>query len=361
MNQSTPSPTLPAGLQTGNVVAGQVGNTNPLQAGSIVALPPGSVVNVNINGKIVPVKTVPAPGVAQTTPLPVPPPTLSSTTLNVPGPTSSVVQTQTLPVTTSTNVQLGSTVNSTIPLPPTTVPFSTQSIQVPTQSTFVQNQTVDLTSSGPQSPPTPTVRTLPPRIVKNQLPPKYNTVTLPPKVVQTRLTPIGPPPTPQLSLPTPPVVTLPPTTSTQSVTLPPPVQSVSLPTTVQSQTLVSPPLTATTSSIQTIPGAVQTYGTPYATSSINSLPFATTSVGGVYGTTSVGPITAPFGSSSIANVGYGNSVLTSSTTPAVGSSVGYGTASMDIYIQIHAFVTYHNHKHSGIEHKHVWNYKGGNR
>ena len=53
MNQSTPSPTLTAGLQTGSVAAGQVGNTNPLQAGSIVSLPPGSVVNVNIGGKIV--------------------------------------------------------------------------------------------------------------------------------------------------------------------------------------------------------------------------------------------------------------------------------------------------------------------
>ena len=46
-----------------------------------------------------------------------------------------------------------------------------------------------------------------------------------------------------------------------------------------------------------------------------TLPFGTTSVGGT------------FGSSSIANVGLGNPLLTSSTTPVVGSSVGYGTSS----------------------------------
>ena len=40
---------------------------------------------------------------------------------------------------------------------------------------------------------TPTVRTLPPRVVKNTLPPQYKTQTLPPKVVTTRLQPIFPP------------------------------------------------------------------------------------------------------------------------------------------------------------------------
>ena len=40
---------------------------------------------------------------------------------------------------------------------------------------------------------TPTVRTLPPKIVKNTLPPQYKTNTLPPKVVTTRLQPIFPP------------------------------------------------------------------------------------------------------------------------------------------------------------------------
>ena len=40
---------------------------------------------------------------------------------------------------------------------------------------------------------TPTVRTLPPKIVKNTLPPQYKTNTLPPKVVTTRLQPIYPP------------------------------------------------------------------------------------------------------------------------------------------------------------------------
>ena len=40
---------------------------------------------------------------------------------------------------------------------------------------------------------TPTVRTLPPKVVKNTLPPQYKTNTLPPKVVTTRLQPIYPP------------------------------------------------------------------------------------------------------------------------------------------------------------------------
>ena len=40
---------------------------------------------------------------------------------------------------------------------------------------------------------TPTVRTLPPKVVKNTLPPQYKTNTLPPKVVTTRLQHIIPP------------------------------------------------------------------------------------------------------------------------------------------------------------------------
>ena len=48
---------------------------------------------------------------------------------------------------------------------------------------------------------TPTVRTLPPKIVKNTLPPQYKTNTLPPKVVTTRLQPIFPPGAGQTSIP----------------------------------------------------------------------------------------------------------------------------------------------------------------
>ena len=48
---------------------------------------------------------------------------------------------------------------------------------------------------------TPTVRTLPPKIVKNTLPPQYKTQNLPPKVVTTRLQPIFPPGTAPTSLP----------------------------------------------------------------------------------------------------------------------------------------------------------------
>ena len=48
---------------------------------------------------------------------------------------------------------------------------------------------------------TPTVRTLPPKVVKNTLPPQYKTQNLPPKVVTTRLQPIFPPGTTPSALP----------------------------------------------------------------------------------------------------------------------------------------------------------------
>ena len=48
---------------------------------------------------------------------------------------------------------------------------------------------------------TPTVRTLPPKVVKNTLPPQYKTQQLPPKVVTTRLQPIFPPGTAPTALP----------------------------------------------------------------------------------------------------------------------------------------------------------------
>ena len=40
--------------------------------------------------------------------------------------------------------------------------------------------------------PTPTVKTLPPRVVKTTLPPQYKTHTLPPKIVRVNLPPVGP-------------------------------------------------------------------------------------------------------------------------------------------------------------------------
>ena len=55
--------------------------------------------------------------------------------------------------------------------------FPAQSGQLPPEA--YQNQT-------------PTVRTLPQKIVKNTLPPQYKTNTLPPKVVTTKLQPIFP-------------------------------------------------------------------------------------------------------------------------------------------------------------------------
>ena len=46
--------------------------------------------------------------------------------------------------------------------------------------------------------PTPTVRTLPPKVVRTTLPPQYKTQTLPPKVVRVNLPPIGTPAAPPI-------------------------------------------------------------------------------------------------------------------------------------------------------------------
>ena len=67
-----------------------------------------------------------------------------------------------------------------------------------TYTSNVQTSVVPTTSfAGAGAPqiignPTPTVRTLPPRVVKTTLPPQYKTNTLPPKIVRVNLPPIGP-------------------------------------------------------------------------------------------------------------------------------------------------------------------------
>ena len=60
------------------------------------------------------------------------------------------------------------------------------SVQVPaytTTSVPVQTMASVVQTAPAEGNPTPTVRTLPAKIVRNQLAPKYNTVTLPAKVV----------------------------------------------------------------------------------------------------------------------------------------------------------------------------------
>ena len=54
-------------------------------------------------------------------------------------------------------------------------------------SGFPSSGPVDLRSAQP------TVRTLPPKVVKTTLPPQYKTVNLPPKIVKTNLPPLYPP------------------------------------------------------------------------------------------------------------------------------------------------------------------------
>ena len=50
--------------------------------------------------------------------------------------------------------------------------------------------------------PQPTVKTLPPKLIKNTLPPKFKTVTLKAKVVKSELPPIGPAATTPTTTPT---------------------------------------------------------------------------------------------------------------------------------------------------------------
>jgi len=258
MLQTTQQVPLTQTLKT-SITPAQGGITNTVRAGSIVQLPVGSIVPVNVNGQIVNVKTVPAP-VQQTT-------------------------------------------------------YSTQSIPAQTY----QTTSIKQTATGPT--PTPQLRTLPPRYVKNELPAQYKTVTLPAKYVTTRLPPIGPPPTPAnlLSVPTtatstltPPVITstLPPETVT-SVPVPPPITSSVVPQPMSSVVVAQPAATTVTNVIpaqQFLNKSIK-MGAP-----IQSLPVQTV-------TTSINPIATPFGTTPVGAIGTplystGSSpVLTSQIVP----------------------------------------------
>lgn len=159
----------------------QQSNMAPVQSGSIMQVPPGTMVPVQAGGSIVMVPTQP-------------------------------VATQSVQMSVQPQYQ-------------------TTSYQPQVQTTTYQTQ-VETEPQLPYEPApsygqttTPQLKTLEPRIIRNQLPPQHKTVTLPAKIVTTRLPPIGPPPTPELNLQLPPP-TLPPAQTIQSVVVPEPVQPV---------------------------------------------------------------------------------------------------------------------------------------
>ena len=153
----------------------QQSNMAPVQSGSIMQVPPGTMVPVQAGGSIVMVPTQPV--------------ATQSVQMSV----------QPQYQTTSYQPQVETTYQTQVETEP----------QLPYEPAPSYGQTT-----------TPQLKTLQPRIVRNQLPPQHKTVTLPAKIVTTRLPPIGPPPTPELNLQLPPAQTI------QSVVVPEPVQPV---------------------------------------------------------------------------------------------------------------------------------------
>ena len=201
-------------------------NMAPVQPGSLLQLPPGSMVPVQAGNSIVYVPTQPVATQASTVNMSVQQP----------------IQYQTQPV-----------------------QYQTQSVQYVEPEPFVEQQAFPQLENVTEAPEygsttTPQLKTLQPRIVRNELPPQYKQVTLPAKIITTRLPPIGPPPTPELNfqLPPPPVETVQysqPVEQVQSVMIPQPVQqvqSVMVPQTImapQYQTVSVPAPAYQTSSI----------------------------------------------------------------------------------------------------------------
>jgi hypothetical protein len=204
-------------------------NMAPVQAGSILQLPPGSMVPVQAGNSIVYVPTQP-------------------------------IATQQVSV--QPQVQ-----------------YQTQTYQAPVE-TQVQSQFDPSTANLQEAPQygnttTPQLKTLQPRIVRNELPPQYKRVVLPAKVITTRLPPIGPPPTPELNFQLPP-----PAETYQSVTVPQPVQTV--------QSVVVPQPVQTVQSVM-MPMSVQ--APQYQTASVPMPAYQTASIPQLsqpnFGTTSV--------------------------------------------------------------------------
>ena len=208
-------------------------NMAPVQAGSILQLPPGSMVPVQAGNSIVYVPTQP-------------------------------IATQ--QVSAQPQVQ-----------------YQTQTYQAPVE-TQVQSQFDPSTANLQEAPQygnttTPQLKTLQPRIVRNELPPQYKRVVLPAKVITTRLPPIGPPPTPELNFQLPP-----PAETYQSVTVPQPVQtvqSVMVPQPVQTVQSVMMPVSVQAPQYQTASVPMPAYQTA-SIPQLSQPNFGTTSVTAQY-------------------------------------------------------------------------------
>ncbi len=207
-------------------------NMAPVQAGSILQLPPGSMVPVQAGNSIVYVPTQP-------------------------------IATQ--QVSAQPQVQ-----------------YQTQTYQAPVET--VQSQFDPSTANLQEAPQygnttTPQLKTLQPRIVRNELPPQYKRVVLPAKVITTRLPPIGPPPTPELNFQLPP-----PAETYQSVTVPQPVQtvqSVMVPQPVQTVQSVMMPMSVQAPQYQTASVPMPAYQTA-SIPQLSQPNFGTTSVTAQY-------------------------------------------------------------------------------
>jgi len=236
-------------------------NMAPVQAGSILQLPPGSMVPVQAGNSIVYVATQP-------------------------------IATQQVSV--QPQVQ-----------------YQTQTYQAPVETQYVEPEPVvqsQFDATGLQEAPeygnttTPQLRTLTPKVVRNKLPPQYKQVVLPAKVVTTRLPPIGPPPTPELNFQLPP----PPAETYQSVTVSQPavetqVQSVMVPQPVpQVQSVVVPQPVQQVQSVM-IPQPVQQVQSVMVPQSIQVPQYQTTSVPlPAYQTASIQQLSQPkFGTTSV--------------------------------------------------------------
>ena len=211
-------------------------NMAPVQAGSILQLPPGSMVPVQAGNSIVYVPTQP-------------------------------IATQQVSV--QPQVQ-----------------YQTQTYQAPVETQYEQVQSqFDPSTANLQEAPqygnttTPQLKTLQPRIVRNELPPQYKRVVLPAKVITTRLPPIGPPPTPELNFQLPP-----PAETYQSVTVPKPVQtvqSVMVPQPVQTVQSVMMPMSVQAPQYQTASVPMPAYQTA-SIPQLSQPNFGTTSVTAQY-------------------------------------------------------------------------------
>ena len=208
-------------------------NMAPVQAGSILQVPPGSMVPVQAGNSIVYVPTQP-------------------------------IATQ--QVSAQPQVQ-----------------YQTQTYQAPVE-TQVQSQFDPSTANLQEAPQygnttTPQLKTLQPRVVRNELPPQYKRVVLPAKVITTRLPPIGPPPTPELNFQLPP-----PAETYQSVTVPQPVQtvqSVMVPQPVQTVQSVMMPMSVQAPQYQTASVPMPAYQTA-SIPQLSQPNFGTTSVTAQY-------------------------------------------------------------------------------